>query len=537
MRQLARKKFGFDSLHAAQEAAIAMVVCGRDTLAIMPTGGGKSAIYQIAGLLLGDLALVVSPLVALQRDQVEAMRARGIAAHWLNSSLAPAEREAIWEELSRGGAQFLLLAPEQFANSQTLERLCELKPALFVVDEAHCVSSWGHDFRPDYSRLKVAVEELGRPPILALTATAAPPVREEICAALGMRDPNILVAGFDRPNIYLEVRHFQNAADKRAALVEGVCGGERPAIVYAATRREVEELAESLCEAGMRAQAYHAGLGGDERSARQSAFMNGETEVMTATIAFGMGIDKSDVRHVWHFDVAESLDAYDQEIGRAGRDGQPARATLFFCHTDLGIRKFQASGTSGATQTVGVAAVVVDLAAQNPEGFVDEAVLRAQVDLGAPSLQRALAQLEQSGALEVRPGGELVPRDKLSLKRVKSDVEQLNQQSLDWDKSRVEMMRRYAEMSGCRRQFLLAYFGENLENPCGHCDNCVRAEVNVDEGHQPFAPGTRVAHRSWGQGEVLRYEGDSMTVVFDEVGYKTLLVELVARDGLLRAVV
>src|SRR4051794_9769438 len=340
----AREAFGFEALRAGQREAIESVLAGRDTLVVMSTGSGKSAIYQIAGLLIEGATVVVSPLIALQRDQVDdlAERAAGGAAQ-LNSSLPAAERERALAELAENALEFLLLAPEQLANPDVLGELAAAQPSLLVVDEAHSISEWGHDFRPDYLRLGAAAEALGRPTILALTATAAPPVRDEIAERLGLRDPAVLVRGFDRPNIRLAVERFHGehgAARKLRALQEAVVAAPKPGIVYVATRRQAEEFAASLCDGGVAAASYHAGMKAAERDAVQERFMDEQIEVVVATTAFGMGIDKADVRWVFHSEVAESLDAYYQEIGRGGRDGEPAEATLFYRSEDLGLRRF-----------------------------------------------------------------------------------------------------------------------------------------------------------------------------------------------------
>src|SRR3954468_12318145 len=285
--RLARERFGFATLRPGQREGVDAVVSGRDALCVMSTGSGKSAIYQLAGLILDGPTIVVSPLIALQRDQMEAAEDEGIAeAEVINSTLTERQREEAFEEAEEGEVEFILLAPEQLANEEVVERLRAARPSLFVVDEAHCVSEWGHDFRPDYLRLPAAIEAVGRPAVLALTATASPPVREEIVEVLGLRDPAVIVKGFDRPNIHLGVHTFYDAEHKRRALLDAVAEAEPPGIVYTATKRATEEVARELAERGVRAAAYHGGLGARRRDEVQEAFMgDAGVDVVVATIA------------------------------------------------------------------------------------------------------------------------------------------------------------------------------------------------------------------------------------------------------------
>ena len=337
--------FGWSDLRPGQLTAMEAVMRGRDTLAVMPTGAGKSAVYQVPGLLLPGPTVVVSPLIALQRDQIAGLLRHDDApdAVAVNSAQAAGEADAAWDAVRHGDAEFLFLSPEQLAKDEVVERLARAAPSLFVVDEAQCVAAWGHDFRPDYLRLAQAAQRVGRPPVLALTATAAPPVREEIVERLGMEDPALVVAGFDRPNIALEVRRFLDDTDKRREVVERAAAEPKPGIVYTATRRDAEAYADDLAALGLSAAAYHAGLTAGERSRVHDAFLAGETDVVVATSAFGMGIDKEDVRFVLHASVPGSLDAYYQEIGRAGRDGGPALAVLHYRPQDSGLQRLFAT--------------------------------------------------------------------------------------------------------------------------------------------------------------------------------------------------
>lgn len=529
---VAREYFGYQSLRPGQEVAIRSVVSGRDTLAIMPTGAGKSAIYQISSLLIPGPSVIVSPLIALQHDQMEAINARraGTAAI-VNSLMSEKEREHSFAALESGGVDFIFMAPEQFANSETLERIRRVNPSLFVVDEAHCVSEWGHDFRPDYLRLGDIVEALGHPRVLAMTATAAPPVRDEIITRLGLADPNVIVRDFDRPNIWFGVQHFHDEQAKRQALVGGVLECERPGIVYVATHQHAEEVAAELRAAGVRAVHYHAGMRADEREAAYESFMNDTSEVVVATTAFGMGIDKPHVRFVFHYDVSESLDAYYQEVGRAGRDGEPARAVLFYLSDDLNLRRFL--GTSGHLDPEDVERVA--RAVQRARGPISRRELAQQTKLSQAKVAATLNWLDEIGVLEVQPTGEVVSlRRHGSLHKAAVEAAHLQEQRREFEQSRIEMMRGYAEESGCRRQFLLNYFGEELADPCGNCDDC---EAGKSEEHlptdMPYPLNSRVRHRLLGDGLVMRYEDDTMVVLFDEVGYKTLAVPLVVESSLL----
>jgi ATP-dependent DNA helicase RecQ len=544
LRRTAADVFDWDSLRPEQLTAMEWVLDGRDVLVVMPTGSGKSAIYQLPALLLQGPVVVVSPLLALQRDQIAGLpsgpRAPGAVA--VNSDLTRAETEAAWESLREGTVRYVYLSPEQLAKPEVLERLEEARPALFVVDEAQCVSSWGHDFRPDYLRLGEAARRLGGPPVLALTATAAPPVREEIVERLGMSDPEVLVAGFDRPNIRLEVRRHQDDDERRRAVVDRAAAEQKPGIVYAATRKDTEFYAGELASLGLAAEAYHAGLPAGERRRIHEAFTAGDTDVVVATSAFGMGIDKEDVRFVVHASLPGSLDAYYQEIGRCGRDGRPALAVLHYRPEDTGMQTFFAARTPSRDALETVADAV-----HGQEG--DSADLRELTQDTGMSRNRVTAAvnlLEEADAVttgeegEVRPAPGVRPPDAVERAADAADAHRRT------ERSRVDMARAYAETTGCRRRFLLGYFGEEYEAPCGNCDPCERADSDdgPDITSRPAHPdadaypvGAEVTHSQWGEGTVLSEDGDRITVLFGRDGYRTLSLEALAgRDDVLTVV-
>jgi ATP-dependent DNA helicase RecQ len=532
IEELAREKLGIEQLHRGQLEAIEAVLAGRDTLAVMSTGYGKSAIYQLAGELLGGPTIVVSPLIALQRDQVEAIEEHigGEEAAELNSTVSERRRHELIEALERGEHEFVLLAPEQLAKPEVLAELAATEPSLLVVDEAHCISEWGHDFRPDYLQLGAFAERLGRPTILALTATASPPVRREIVERLGMRDPAQVIRGFDRPNLHFAVRRFADAKGKEKALIEAVAAAPKPGIVYIATRKASEETAASLAAAGVKAEAYHAGLPAKRRGELQDRFMDDEVEVIVATTAFGMGIDKPNVRFVFHAGPSDSIDSYYQEVGRAGRDGEPAEAVLFYRPEDEAIRRFL--GSAGGLD--GEDLEKVGHAVEDADGEADPRALVDLLDLSRSKVLEAVGRLEEAGWLEVTETGDVQQaRGGPPLEdAVQAGVRESGERR-EFDRTRLAMMRSYAETQGCRRDHILSYFGEEHEVPCRNCDNCDAGLVEPDQAERPFPVGAAVTHKSWGGGEVQRYDRDRVVVLFESVGYRTLDLVLVEEEGLL----
>jgi ATP-dependent DNA helicase RecQ len=529
----ARDVFGWDPLRPGIEEAVTAVLDGLDVLGVMPTGYGKSAVYQLAGALRPGLVIVVSPLIALQADQVASLadHAGTRPAALINSTIGERAIEAAWDAVDDGTLGYLFVAPERFADDAVVERLAAAHPALLVVDEAHCVSSWGHDFRPDYLRLGDVAERLGRPPVLALTATGSRPVREEILERLGMHDARVLTHGFDRPNIRLAVQRHESEDDEAAAVLEDVAGLARPGLLYVATKKATEVFAGRLRERGIVAEPYHGGLPAKRRRELSAAFHEGEIEVVVATSAFGMGIDKPDVRFVVHAAIPESLDAYYQEVGRAGRDGEPSAAKLHYREEDLGLRKFFGAKVPKRGEVERFAAAALE-----------HEDLKELAEAAGISARRATALaglLADAGAARIEGDGVvLTERDPEQAAAAALAVAQDRQRI---DESRLAMMREYAETRGCRRQFVLGYFGDPSTGPCGHCDTCEEGsayrvaeqqDVGTDEA-VPFPVDSTVQHRQWGDGRVMRVEADRITVFFESEGYRTLSLAAVEEHSLL----
>ena len=550
---LAREVLGLAALHPAQRRAIEAVVAGRDVLAVLPTGSGKSAIYQVAGLARGGTTVVVSPLIALQHDQVRSLTGRhkpdgtALQVAAVNAAgTAGDHREAVrrWRD---GELDVVLLGPEQLENPTTRAALREsTRPVtLLAVDEAHLVSEWGHEFRPDYLHLGGVLDDLGSPPVLALTATAAPPVRADIVRELRMTEPEIVVAGFDRPNIGLSVHVVHprgNVAEVNEAVedaaVTAALGLPTPSLVYSASRAGCERLADRLRLTGLTAQPYHAGLPTAERTATQDAFLADRLDIVVATSAFGMGIDKPDVRAVVHAGPPGSLDEYYQEIGRAGRDGGEAHALLVFAERALQLPKLFA--TRSRLGDGDVRRVVDALLAAGE--VIGVAALAEAAGVAKHTTERIVDELAESSLARVTPEGVGVPPEARAVLAAEGvdDVETAVRRREQVADSRIDAVRHYAETTHCRRVELLGYFGEEYPGPCGHCDNDARpqpatppAPVVTSHDSLQVHAGTLVRHAAWGEGTVMSVDDHELVVAFDSVGYKTLTT-VALRNGLLR---
>jgi ATP-dependent DNA helicase RecQ len=475
-------RFGLEEFRPGQREAVQAALDGRDSLVVMPTGGGKSLCYQLPALASDadptrPLVVVVSPLIALMADQWRRMSEAGVRATMLASGMQEGHNSQALREIEDGSIQLVLAAPERFASGAFRAALARRRVGLFVVDEAHCVAEWGHDFRPDYLRLHDAISSLGRPAVMAATATATPRVAQEIAERLGLREWVSVRSGFDRPNLTFDVVSVEGkgaVARKRAALMHVLSDpAARPAIVYCGTRKDTEEVAQGIERAGITTVTYHAGMTPDARRASQEAFMEGRAEVVVATNAFGMGVDKADVRTVAHWALPTSLEAYYQEAGRGGRDGAAARALLLSSRMDLGrlIRFIKERETS------------VD----DVKGYV--AGLRAGAQDGVLSIghgelgerQRVLLSIaERAGAVELRPAGSdgLAVRvtGEGSPRRAQAAIQQARNRG--WEAYRsIERYSAGAEL--CRRRQILDHFGDaELGAPSGRCcDVCDRDEA------------------------------------------------------------
>jgi ATP-dependent DNA helicase RecQ len=468
----ARRRFGVEELWPGQEEILRAVLAGRDVVGILPTGGGKSLTFQLAGLFTEGTTVVVSPLIALMKDQEEKLLERDVPTSALNSTLSAGEERRAAREIGRGRREFVYVTPERLEKPEYLALLRDAGVDRFVVDEAHCISQWGHDFRPSYLGLAGAIRALGRPPVLALTATATEEVRRDIERQLELRDPVVIRASVERPNLFFEVFRTVSEDAKRARLVRILAETPGPGIVYAATVRVANEVGRWLAERGESVDRYHGQRKAGDREDVQNRFMAGDLRLVVATKAFGLGIDKSDLRFVVHWHFPDSMESYYQEAGRAGRDGAPARAALLFRLEDKRIQSYFLGGKyPSRAESARCYRALAELAASRRRVTLRELALAS----GLPDKRTRVlvAYLEGAGVLERGRAG-------LVLRRTFDETRHLEGFLAEYegrhrgDRRRLEAMMRYGQAVGCRGAFLRRYFGEPMPAGyrCRHCDVC-----------------------------------------------------------------
>ena len=534
-----------------QREALEAVLQGRDVVAVLPTGGGKTLVYQLAGTLLAGTTVVATPLIALMQDQVRRLteHSGGARVEQLSGAVRGENRERLLRRLEAGEFDFLFTTPEQLARPDVRAALERTKVDLFCVDEAHCISEWGFDFRPAYRGLADAADYMGRPPILALTATAPEAVRRDVAHELKLRDPELVARGFDRPNLHFGVVRVTDP-DRRdrqlAKLLEEV---PTPAVVYCTTRREAEETALALLSLGIGAGHYHGGMERALREEVQSAFLADHLEVLCATSAFGMGIDKPDIRAVIHRTMPDSLEAYWQEAGRAGRDGKPADCVLMYRPEDRAVHEHLHRRTRPSETTI---AKMVHLLSRYTKSYDEQeavAEVCAAAEVARSGAISLVEDLERFGFIErLRKGIRWQGDPAQAMEEIAAHLAI----QVDVESSRLDMVADFAETITCRRRFLLNYLGDEYPAElCLRCDNCLRRagqrpiddwdldsqQERVDADRSgPFAPGDEVAHPEWGPGVVQRIAGDTVVVRFDSVGYRSMHGPTVLERGLLAPV-
>jgi len=536
VRRSLRETFGIRQLREGQEAVIARVLRGQDTLAIMPTGAGKSLCYQLPALHLEGATVVVSPLIALMKDQAEKLEEAGVAAEQMNSAQPRREQGESMQRIAEARSDVIFATPERLGDAEFIATLKAQRVALLVVDEAHCISQWGHDFRPAFLEIAAALEALGNPPVLALTATAGTEVIDDILKQLGRPRMQVISTSIYRPNLRLQVAQVTSEDEKFDRLLQALRKAEGCGIVYCATVKACTELHERLEAAGESVTLYHGRLPAAQRHANQDAFMAGDKRVMVATNAFGMGIDKPDIRFVLHYQMPGSPEAYYQEAGRAGRDGQAADCGLLFYRKDRQVQQFFLARRYPSLDDLAEVTAVLE---RSREPLTTQQVVERLPALGRTRAAVALKLLRDGGVVAADRShawrrDTRQRADKRTLSRLAADYEQ----KAERDRESLERMVFYAQTGFCRWRVLLECFGEPLpfEERCGVCDNCVRPPAPSPEAVQasapkpkpvqpasPFKPGDSVKVPRYGDGLVAQVAGEEVTVVFPDSAKRSFL--------------
>jgi ATP-dependent DNA helicase RecQ len=466
--------FGLEALRPGQDEVIQSVLDGTHTIAVMPTGAGKSLCYQLPALLLPGMTIVVSPLIALMKDQYDKMQELGVAASQVNSAVPGTEQEEHRDRIASAEAEFVFTTPEQLTNPDFLAELAGKTIDLFVIDEAHCISQWGHDFRPAYLTLGDAAQKLGAPTILALTATATPKVIDDIRDKLGVEPVKVINTDLYRPNLYFAVRPVDSEADKEREAAELLASTDGTSIIYTATVAHAESLTNVLRATGKRVARYHGKVPARERHETQNAFMSGELDAIIATNAFGMGIDKADIRLVLHYDMPGSLDAYYQEAGRAGRDGEPAQCVLLFRRQDRNVHNFLMAGRYPTLDGFFEVARVLEAAA-SPMTAAE--VKDAAAGVALSKVRVILSSLKDAGIASERRRGRFALKRQASAEEIATAANGYLARAAA-DREKLEQMVIYGQTAMCRWSMILKYFaGGEMKEPCGHCDNCTGTAV------------------------------------------------------------
>ena len=542
LQRTLRRTFGIENLRAGQEEVIGHVLAGIDTLAVMPTGAGKSLCYQLPALHLPGMTVVVSPLIALMKDQSDKLREAGIASVQLNSTLNDAQEDQALAQVRGGQVRIVFATPERLTDRATVEALAATPISLLVVDEAHCISQWGHDFRPAYLELAPALAALGEPPVLALTATATEQVAADIAVQLQRPRMRVLQTGSFRPNLRYRVVHTTSDEEKIARTIDVVRTTRGAGIVYAATIRAAESMYEALRDADLPVTLYHGKLGARERHDNQDAFMSGAVRVMVATNAFGLGVDKRDIRFVVHVQMPASLEAYYQESGRGGRDSESAACVLLYDLRDKRIQQFFLGHRyPELEQLEATQAALVQLTAQGPIPFAE---LNASLPgIAQSKLKVALKLLFDAQVVRRFPGGAVaIEGATLPIERLRRFAAHYAEKAVQ-DREKLERMVFYAQTGFCRWRVLLDYFGEELpDGRCGVCDNCRRsverrAVANplrvprLAQRRRGYAAGDIVRVPRFGEGRVTQSAGDEVSVEFPNGDKRTFLRSYVRHAG------